>query len=277
MKKNSLRCFITGQNSRSPSLQQLARAVYYSNCLVGVVTACASLFIIDLEQVNIDLKCFTFIFASTVFVYNFDRKSPRTVDLRNNPRRTRWLFQQRNFINSVNITCFLLCCWSFFTTVTLVKATFILSLLFICLLYCLSRKYKKIPGLKNVTIAIVWSCSVTLLPAVWLKIEINWQLFILNFFMAFINSLIFDLRDTEGDRRNDIKSLAVLLGKSKCLMLIDALCVILLISSLNHLHFIGFAFSAIIFFLHKNSIQSISREAFLETVLIVPILVLLFL
>ena len=275
MNKNSSRHFVSKQNASS--LQQLARAVYYSNCLVGLITACASLFTIGLQQVDFDLKCFTFIFASTVFVYNFDRKSPSAIDLRNNPLRTRWLFEQRTFINSVNIICFLLCCWSFFTTVTLTKAIVILSLFLICLVYCLSRKYKKVPGLKNFTIASVWSCSVTVLPAVWLKLEINWQLLILNFFMAFINSLIFDLRDTEGDRRNDINSLAVLLEKSKCFILIDTLCVILLISSLNHLYFSGFALCAIIFSLHKKNIQSISRETLLEMVLIIPVLIALFL
>ena len=148
------------------SFQQLFTYLYYSNLIVGLTTAIASLLPLMISNRSFSPKCFFFILASTTFIYNFDRKSPCENDRENVPLRSHWLAQHQNFINTVNILCFSLCCWSFFSEVTFYKSLAVLGLLLICLSYCGIKKFKQIPGIKNFTIALTWSFTVVFLPLI---------------------------------------------------------------------------------------------------------------
>jgi len=79
-------------------------------------------------------------------------------------------------------------------------------------------RLKDITGVKNITIALSWSAGTTFLPVIYLS-EKRFLLIIMVFYFFFlkscINSIIFDVRDIEGDRRNNIRTIPVLLGKDK--------------------------------------------------------------
>ncbi len=86
-------------------------------------------------------------------------------------------------------------------------------------------RLKDITGVKNITIALSWSVGTTFLPAIYFlekKIIIIILIFYLFFLKSIINSILFDIRDINGDRMNNVRTIPVLLGikKTKKLLLI---------------------------------------------------------
>ncbi len=79
-------------------------------------------------------------------------------------------------------------------------------------------RLKDITGVKNVTIALAWAVSTTFLPVVYFNDFHKNQIiliFYLFFFKSYINSILFDFRDIEGDSMNGVRTIPVALGRSK--------------------------------------------------------------
>jgi 4-hydroxybenzoate polyprenyltransferase len=79
-------------------------------------------------------------------------------------------------------------------------------------------RLKDITGVKNVTIALTWAVSTTFLPIVYFNVFHKNQtilMFYLFFFKSYINSVLFDFRDIEGDSMNGVRTIPVALGRSK--------------------------------------------------------------
>ena len=86
-------------------------------------------------------------------------------------------------------------------------------------------RLKDITGVKNITIALSWAVVSTLLPALYLSEKKTLLIIVIfNFFFlkSYINSVLFDVRDIEGDCINGVRTLPVFLGinKTKNLLLI---------------------------------------------------------
>jgi 4-hydroxybenzoate polyprenyltransferase len=79
-------------------------------------------------------------------------------------------------------------------------------------------RLKDITGVKNMTIALAWAVYTTFLPIVYFHDFYKYQtilMFYLFFFKSYINSVLFDFRDIEGDSMNGVKTIPVALGRSK--------------------------------------------------------------
>lgn len=75
-------------------------------------------------------------------------------------------------------------------------------------------------------------------------------LFVFIFIRFFIISTIFDLRDTEGDKKIELKTIPILLGKKKTVMLLHVLNVLLVIFAIIGLFFynkISILFASLVF------------------------------
>jgi len=79
-------------------------------------------------------------------------------------------------------------------------------------------RLKDITGVKNLSIAFSWSVVSTFLPVIYI-LEKKEVLIILIFYLFFIksliNSILFDIRDIEGDRKSNIRTIPIYLGKDK--------------------------------------------------------------
>lgn len=86
-------------------------------------------------------------------------------------------------------------------------------------------RLKDISGVKNITIALSWAVGSTFLPVIYL-LEKKTILIILVFYFFFlksyINSILFDVRDVEGDKRSGVRTIPAFLGinKTKNLLII---------------------------------------------------------
>ncbi|WP_394295691.1 UbiA family prenyltransferase [Candidatus Methanoperedens nitratireducens] len=79
-------------------------------------------------------------------------------------------------------------------------------------------RLKDITGVKNIIIALTWAVSSTLLPIIYSsgRIDIYTLLiFYFFFFKSYINSILFDACDIEGDSMHGMRTIPILLGKSK--------------------------------------------------------------
>jgi len=101
-------------------------------------------------------------------------------------------------------------------------------------------RLKDITGVKNFTIALSWAAVAAFLPVIYLK-EKNILLIILIFgfffLKSYINSVLFDVRDIEGDRMNGIRTLPVFLGKNNTknlLLFLNTILIFWLIFSYSH-------------------------------------------
>jgi len=79
-------------------------------------------------------------------------------------------------------------------------------------------RLKDILGVKNIIIALAWAICSTLLPAIFLPekryIAII-AVFYLFFLKGFINAVLFDIRDIEGDRISGVRTIPVVFGRQK--------------------------------------------------------------
>lgn len=86
-------------------------------------------------------------------------------------------------------------------------------------------RLKDISGVKNITIALSWAAGSTFLPVIYLhekKTILIILIFYFFFLKSYINSILFDVRDVEGDKRSGVRTIPLLLGinKTKNLLII---------------------------------------------------------
>jgi len=80
------------------------------------------------------------------------------------------------------------------------------------------RRIKELHFVKNIFVAVIWSLGVVFLPISYVRdnlpLSAHAVLFLWMFFFGrfLINTIVFDLKDIEGDRRHNVRSLPVTLG-----------------------------------------------------------------
>ena len=73
---------------------------------------------------------------------------------------------------------------------------------------------------KNLTVSISWSLEVSLLPYLIKSSSVVFFLLIFVFIKGMINTILFDLRDVEGDAKAGVETIPVKLGKYRTLWLL---------------------------------------------------------
>ena len=100
---------------------------------------------------------------------------------------------------------------------------FILAIILGGILYNVKLKEftKKIPAFKNIYTTLTWASGGAFFLPLYCSISINISfiiVFLIIYFRCLINVLFFDLKDIENDKKEELKTLPVLLGK-KCTLI----------------------------------------------------------
>lgn len=161
--------------------------------------------------------CFTWLF------YTLDRTRIHAADYINNPERTQW-YAKQTYLKSIMISLSVLL--AFVCSIYSSLIVPILICIFPCLFYAKNIKIygytftlKSLLGMKVILVAFLWVVLTVIFPVIASKINlfrpeiINLGLMIGCFVMLQINTN--DLRDIEGDTKEGVKSMAVLLGDKK--------------------------------------------------------------
>jgi 4-hydroxybenzoate polyprenyltransferase len=85
-------------------------------------------------------------------------------------------------------------------------------------------RLKDIPVMKNLLVALTWAFGITALTA-WGETDAYGIAFIFYFLLAksFINTVLYDIRDLEGDRRSGVRTIPVLVGQKWTAVILLAL------------------------------------------------------
>jgi 4-hydroxybenzoate polyprenyltransferase len=176
-------------------------------------------------------------FLTTFSVYSLNKLTDLKEDAVNMPERLRFLAGRKNLVLCYSLAAYALSILLAFmdmpSTVPIIFIPLVANLVYGSkLLPCMPR-FKDIPVMKNLFVAATWALCATLLSAMHSNVSsIAIIVFLFILIKSFINTVIYDIRDEEGDRDNGVKTIPVLLGKKKAvyvlLLMNSALLVLLL-------------------------------------------------
>ncbi|WP_449332179.1 hypothetical protein [Sphingobacterium kyonggiense] len=217
---------------------EILKRLYYffvnSNFLIAMaaVAQCALTYII------LDLPVNPYILviegATTLLLYNLSLYLSLPKDPQSSPyQRTRWIGKNLRFLWAFSILAVLLTAWA-------LLHLHILTLFFLGFVGLVSLAYavpivqiagkkiglRQVPGLKVFYIALVWSLSSVGLPVVELYANhavIDWYmanyLGLVKILFLLLCTLPFDIRDYEQDSYYKLKTIPIILGKEKAILL----------------------------------------------------------
>jgi len=173
--------------------------------------------------------CFA-VFLISFSVYTLDKIADLDKDVTNMPDRMRFLKGKKTLVMTCAVAAFLF-------SMALAFLDKPLSLLIILVPVGANAIYgtrlipglprlKDIPVMKNVVVAISWALVTILIPALHLSNPDSWLVFMVVYFMfikTFIDTVLYDVRDVKGDRENGVRTIPVLLGSEKTVIVLLAL------------------------------------------------------
>lgn len=162
-------------------------------------------------------------------IYSLNKLTDIKEDMINSPDRVKIIEKRKNiFTTSVVISFFIAIVLGLLRSFSCVMILFFP--LFCGVLYSIRfpgmPRLKDITGVKNIIIALSWGVGSSMLPVIVME-EIPYMrtMLLLYFFSvkSFINSLLFDLRDIEGDRISGVRTIPVVIGRRKTEILLIVL------------------------------------------------------
>ncbi|MCJ7443164.1 MAG: UbiA family prenyltransferase [Methanotrichaceae archaeon] len=150
-------------------------------------------------------------------IYSLDKLSDGKEDLTNMPERAEFLKRKSRFIYSCSIVAYLLA-----GLLILIVKPIGLPIIFLPIASNAVYGSKPLPGIprlkevpfmKNILVAFIWALVTVLLPGIQnATFSVIAFIFYFIFIKCFINTVIYDIRDIDGDRRCGIKTIPILLG-----------------------------------------------------------------
>jgi 4-hydroxybenzoate polyprenyltransferase len=166
----------------------------------------------------------------TFSVYSLNKLTDLKEDAVNTPERMRFLAGRKRLVLSYSLAAYLLSIFlAFIDTPVAVPIVFIplaANLVYGSKLLPGVPRFKDIPVMKNLFVAITWAICATLLPIAHIgqKPEILAAVIVFGLLLmkSFVNTIIYDIRDADGDREHGVRTIPVLLGtkKTMCILMV---------------------------------------------------------
>ncbi len=189
------------------------------NCLLLVY------FSFLLYSISIDLKLLLSSYLLTFTVYNLDKLSSIKEDSICMKERAGFIERHKKILTYVTVASYIIAIYlSFSNSLALFAVLFPQIVGIIYSIKISDFRLKDITGVKNIVIALSWAVVGTFLPLENNRCNLIQILLIFYLFFTklFINTVLFDVRDIEGDGANGVITIPVLLGieKTRILLLI---------------------------------------------------------
>jgi len=206
-------------------LDQLISFLSISSIIVGLIGFCVPYSTFVLYGIVIDYNLLLSSFLLAFSVYSLDKLSGIKEDSICMSQRSWFISCHKKILIYITIL-------SYTVAITFACLKNIVALLVIVFPLCIGLLYsikistvrlKDIPALKNISISISWALVGAFLP---LAVEskpfiLVALLFYFGFVKCFINTVLFDVRDIDGDSVNGVRTIPVIFGlrKTKSLLL----------------------------------------------------------
>lgn len=231
-----MECMDWWEGFKSCVIHKIADAFYfliYSSIYLSIAGAAMVYISCTMQHIPCSPSLLAIMFLATFSVYNINRKTDEKEDAINHSDRYSFTSRYGKVLFTSAILTYILAialalCYG-------VKTALISAIPLICgILYSIAwlpkkfkyRRLKEIPFVKNLVVAFAWASTPALLPVYSSSSNaaIATLVVIIFFFtLVFINSVIFDLRDTEGDAASGVKTIPVLLGLSNTMKFLTGL------------------------------------------------------
>jgi 4-hydroxybenzoate polyprenyltransferase len=251
VKENASVFFVTTE------LDKIATFLVESSLFIAVIGVAALYLSFMLYELSVDVVLFISFFLTVFSVYGLNKLTDAREDAINLPDRARFVAQNGRY---VALTVFV--AYSSALLLALVHSVYAMVVIALPLimgfLYSVgvsSFRLKNLKGLKSVVIASTWAVTLTLLPLTVSSRPILIVSIVLCFFVFvrfFVNVVLFDLRDIEGDVASGIITIPAYVGREKTknlLLLVNSTLVLWLVYSymqgLFHQYLAVFIFSIV--------------------------------
>ena len=197
----------------------------YSSIYLSVAGSAMVYISCTIQNIQCSFMLCAIMFLVTFSVYNINRKTDEEEDSINHSERYAFTQKYEKILYISAVLAYLISLS--FAAFHGIKAVLITSIPLICgVLYSfvwipeelMYRRLKEIPGVKNLVVAIAWALTPALLPVQFSPICQNLTSLIVGVFffsLVFINSVICDMRDIEGDAFSGVQTIPVILGAKK--------------------------------------------------------------
>lgn len=226
-------------------LRQALDCLLFSNIFIALCAVAQGLVTYQLLGTKPESHVLGLLFCSTLALYNFSILLSKPAKPEKSPfRRVRWIFSHyRLTITLTMIAVFSILPLVFFLNTSskiLLVSLALVSVAYSLPIFSINDKHfglRNIPGVKLFLIAAVWSLSCVLLPILELEssieasVSMNDSIILIAKRFLFIAAITvpFDIRDLFQDKTNELKTIPVILGERKALLICQGLLVIYLI------------------------------------------------
>ncbi|MDD1676553.1 MAG: UbiA family prenyltransferase [Methanomicrobiales archaeon] len=202
----------------------------YSSAYLALAAVAMVFIAARLQGIVCTLPMMLVLFLSTYAVYNMNRKTDEVEDAINHADRYAFTKRYEKFFARSSPFAYILA-----LGIAAIYGPFAIAVAALPLvsgiLYsspilparCGYRRLKEIPFVKNGVIAIAWSITPGVIPPLFAGVSVQpstWIACGLFCVLAFINSVLFDMRDIAGDREANVRTIPVCLGavQTRCLL-----------------------------------------------------------
>ena len=205
----------------------------YSSVYLSIAGAVMAYMACQLQGLDLSWQTMAIMFFVTYSVYNIDRKADEDEDSINHSQRYSFTKKYEKFLFLSSILAYIfafLLAYPYGLKALLVTAIPLVSGLLYSFAWLPSgfryRRLKEIPSVKNLVIATAWASTPAFLPSLVYGQPMGDLVsvtFIYFFSLVFVNTVIFDMRDIEGDSISGVDTIPVLLGAEKTRILLICL------------------------------------------------------
>ena len=152
----------------------------------------------------------------TYSIYSLNRVTDIEEDKKNLPDRVNFLARKKHVILFLSVASYIAAIiiglHRNIKTVLIFLIPFLIGLVYSIKIK--SFRVKDIFAIKNISVSLSWSLSSSLLPFLFFhSLKMMVFLFIFLFLKVFINTVVFDVRDIEGDRMAGARTIPVVIGR----------------------------------------------------------------
>jgi 4-hydroxybenzoate polyprenyltransferase len=210
----------------------------YGAHLTAFASAALVLTVIILLNIPINFLAIITAYLTTFIVYSFNYIKELEDDIVTDPTKVSFLESRKNkyklIITLYIILDIVLLCLSFSIYGNFGFIIFILILLSGGILYTIVFKVltKYIPGFKSIYCTALWAYAGSFYVTFFYSETFNALygfMFIFMFIKLLINAIFFDIKDMDSDKKNSLKTIPLLMGKSRTILFLSVLNIVSLI------------------------------------------------
>ena len=225
--------FVNNTNRIQPTRQIVIQLFVYSSLCLSITGAAMVYISCFLQGLPFDPAAAAILMLIVFAVYNLNRKTDEDEDLINHTERYAFTKKYESILFRSAIGAYIVAiCHSALQGVDsllVTAAPLIAGIVYSVPLFPAwfgFRRLKEVPVMKSLIVAFSWTIPTVLLPVCHAGLSANAATGIVGVFFfsqVFTNTVVFDLRDVEGDAASGVRTIPTVLGIGKTLLLLTGM------------------------------------------------------